>query len=145
MTLLTPYIFFNGNCIEAMNFYKSCIGGKLDLMTYGEAQTQAKTDISHVAQKDRIIHAALKRDSFLLMASDTPELPPNVGNNVQLSLKCDSHDEIEKIFKALSDNGTVTEPLHEAFWGAIFGMLTDKYGFNWMLTFENPKNKSQKL
>ena len=73
------------------------------------------------------------------MASDFEPGAPTVGDNVQLSLNCQSLEQIEKIFKALSEKGTVKMPLADTFWGARFGMLVDQYGFHWMLNFEKAK------
>lgn len=135
MISLNPYLFFNGNCTEAMNFYKSCLGGDLFVMTYGEARGEQ----SPPAQKNRIIHASLKKGNFMLMASDTPEEAPPKGGNVYLYLHCESQSEIEQFFKALSEGGSVNQSLRDEFWGSHFGMLTDKYGFHWMLSYEKPK------
>ena len=138
MSSLTPYIFLDGNCAEAMRFYEKCLGGNLHILTYGETQG----DACPAGAKDRVIHAALKTADFMLMASDTPGTPEHKvtpGSNVQLALNCNSLSEIEKTFKALSEKGKVVAPLHDAFWGAKFGMLIDRYGFYWMLTFEKDK------
>lgn len=71
------------------------------------------------------------------MASDCPPGQPVVtGNNVQLSASCSSREQIENLFKVLSAGGKVIQPLHDAFWGARFGLLMDRYGFYWMLSFE---------
>lgn len=118
-----------------MNFYKDLFGGELTITTYGEAQGAG----CPAGAKERIIHAALKRGDFLLLASDTPDSPPAIGNNIQLSLSCDSLEQIELFFEKLSDKGSANLPLHDAFWGARFGMLTDRYGFLWMLSFEKKK------
>ena len=78
--------------------------------------------------------------SALLMASDTmPGMPFQQGNNFSVNINCESLEEIERFFTALSENGKVTMPLHDAFWGARFGMLTDQFGVNWMFNFEKPK------
>jgi PhnB protein len=136
MNPITPYIFFNGHCREAMNFYKSIFGGELNMMTYKEAQGQGGCP---EGAENRIIHAFLKSGNLMLMASDTPDEKLTIGDNAQLSLSLDSNEQIESIYKALSEKGTPFLPLHDAFWGARFGMLTDRYGFRWMLSFD--KNK----
>ena len=105
-------------------------------MTYGETQGEG----CPVGAKDRVIHAALKGRDLLLMASDTPDDDELIkGTNVQISLNCESLSQIESQFKALSDKGSVNQPLHDAFWGARFGMLTDRYGVHWMLSFDTKK------
>lgn len=130
MASLNPYLFFNGNCREAMKFYERCFGGKLELMTYGDAKGEG----CPLAEKEKIMHAALTAKGLMLMASDRADKAPTPGDNVSLSLTCDSLSELEELFKALSDQGQVGLPLHDAFWGDRFGALTDRFGINWMLT-----------
>ena len=87
------------------------------------------------------MHARLtKGSSELLMASDTqPGMPLQQGNNVSVSVHCESVQEIDTFFAALSDKGAVSMPLQDMFWGARFGMLTDQFGIRWMFNFEHPK------
>ncbi|MEA9357309.1 VOC family protein [Bacteriovorax sp. PP10] len=135
MKTVTPYLIFNGNCKEAVNFYNSHLGGELFMTTYGEAP---QTDCPSGAE-NKIIHANLKKGDFNLMASDTPTGTAHVGDNIQLYLHCESREEVEKIYKGLSEGGTQKVPLNDTFWGAYFGMFTDKFGINWMLGFELPR------
>ncbi|HXF90306.1 MAG TPA: VOC family protein [Candidatus Nitrosotenuis sp.] len=137
MKPLTPYLFFNGNCRQAMDFYKQCFGGKLELMTYGQAPDDACPGGQPIdaKNKDKIMHSCLTQDEFSLMASDNPMGAPIVGDNVSLSIQCTSMDEIQKLFTALSDGGQITMPLADTFWGAHFGMLIDKFGIHWMLNY----------
>lgn len=129
------YLTFNGNCREAMTFYKSCIGGgQLDLMTFADAPG------SDPAHKDKIMHAKLSHNDFVLMASDgRPGTPVKIGENVHLSVDCKSRDEMLKVFNALAEKGKVTMPPEQQFWGAFFGMLTDRYGVHWMFNCETKK------
>jgi len=86
------------------------------------------------------MHARLAKGSAVLMASDTmPGMPFHQGNNFSVTMACESADEINRLFKAFGENGKVTMALHDAFWGARFGMLTDKFGINWMFNYELPK------
>ena len=134
MNAMTTYLFFDGECKEAMQFYKECLGGELFLMTYGEAPCETPDNL-----KDRIIHASLKNGSAVLMASDKGlDIPLNVGNNFKVSIGCDSMEELQKFFAALSEKGTVRMPLADTFWGAHLGMLTDKFGINWMVSLPTP-------
>jgi uncharacterized glyoxalase superfamily protein PhnB len=90
--------------------------------------------------KNLIMHATLSKGKTLLMASDArPGMPLQRGNDVWISINCDSLAEIENLFEAFSQNGTVRMALHDAFWGARFGMLTDQFGVQWMFNFELPK------
>lgn len=132
MNSLIPYLFFNGNCREAMNFYQQCFAGELKLMTYGDAPEEAN---DKKADKNEIMHSTLKNDSLTLMASDWPGGKANPGNNVHLNIDCVSKSEIETLFNKLSQEGKVIQPLADTFWGAHFGMLIDKYGIHWMLNY----------
>jgi PhnB protein len=127
---LNPYIAFNGNTREAMEFYKSVFGGKLDLNTYKESN--ASEDPS---EDDKIMHAMLQADNgIIFMASDTPKgMEYKPGTNISMSLSGDDEDELRGYFDKLSDGGTVTMPLTKALWGDTFGMFVDKFGINWMV------------
>ncbi len=137
MKPITPYLFFNGKCREALDFYKSIFGGDLTIVTYADGQNPNCPANS----QDRIMHGALRSGGLTIMASDTPtaDEPPIEGNQVQLSLDCGSLSEIESQFKTLSEKGSVIVALHDAPWGARFGMLEDRYGFQWMLSFDRAK------
>ncbi len=134
MTQLNPFIRLNGGkCREAMNFYKDCFGGELSFMTIGESP-MAK-DMSSEKQ-GFIMHAELKKDSFVLYGSDMMRDIAIIGDNVGMALNCESEVEIRDFFTKLSKNGEVFCPLSDAFWGALFGIVIDKYGVEWMLNFQ---------
>jgi len=128
-TQLNPYLTFNGNAREAMEFYRDVLGGSLETQTFAEAdQEMAEAD------RDKIIHAQLAAGAVTLMASDSmPGQPVEVGHNVSLSLQGSDQDALTRIFNGLADGGTVTMPMAEQFWGDTFGMLTDRFGINWMV------------
>lgn len=133
MNALNPYLNFKGNCRQAMTFYKKCLGGELELMTFGDAPGQAPAG----GEKDKIMHAHLKKGEVVLMASDCPPgVPLSTGNNVSLSLACENVKEQEQIFTMLAEGGKITLPLQDMFWGARFGMVTDQFGIHWMLNCE---------
>ncbi len=126
---LSPYLNFDGKCAEAMEFYHKIFGGKLDIQRFGDAPMQTPED-----QKNRVMHATLTNDIMSFMASDTqPGTPFNVGNNVHLSLAGTDEKMLTEIFNKLAAGGTTTMPLAKQFWGDTFGMLTDKFGINWMV------------
>ncbi len=134
MKALNTYLTFDGNAREAMNFYQKSIGGELCVFTFGESPMPCAE-----ADKDKVMHASLTNGAHVLMASDAPPgMPLTAGNNYTLNIACDSAEEAAKYFNALSQNGKVTMPLQETFWAASFGMLTDKFGINWMFNFEKP-------
>jgi PhnB protein len=133
-----PFLHFDGNCGEAMEFYKQSLDAELFLIRYSEAPG----DQSWVpaVSRNHVMHSTLKReDTALLMAADTVAGSPfQPGNNFSVTIECDSLDEINAFFTALSKGGTVTMPLQDTFWNAHFGMLTDKFGIRWMLNYPLP-------
>src|SRR5438128_12589490 len=132
MKAVVTYLNFDGNTRDAVKCCARCLGGELSIMPFSEAPEEAK---------DRVMHARITRNgSVLLMASDTlPDRPARPGNNFSISIDCETREEIDRLFAAFSENGKVTVPLQDAFWGARFGMVTDQFGVNWMFNFENPK------
>lgn len=135
---LNPYLAFQGNCREAMEFYKSVLGGELTLSTFGEGNPNSAED-----EKNLIMHALLDNGSLTFMASDgNKENKVNVGNNISMSISGPQDEEITKYFNGLAVGGKVELPLEKAPWGDKFGMLTDKFGINWMMNIsaEKPAN-----
>lgn len=126
---LIPYLGFNGNCEEAINFYKEVFDGEiLQLGRYGESPMETSDEL-----KDKIMHARLQFGDTLIMFSDMMgEKEAEAGSMISLSIDCDGIDQLEKVFGKMSAGGEVTMPLQDQFWGARFGMLTDKYGIHWM-------------
>jgi PhnB protein len=132
---INVYLTFDGECREAMTFYANVLGGELYLMPFADAPGFADKG------GDRIIHASVKKGDVVVMASDSmPGSPLQKGNNFSVSVGCESQEEEERFFAALSEGGTVTMPLQDTFWGARFGMLTDRFGIPWMFNFEKPKS-----
>ena len=135
MKEIATYLNFNGNRRDAMKFYERCLGGELHMMPFSEVPGNYPPEA-----KDRIMHARLTNGPAVLMASDTmPGMPFQQGTNFAIAVQCQSQEEIEKLFNAISEKGKVTMPLQDTFWGARFGMLTDQFGINWMFNFEKPK------
>lgn len=135
MAQLGPYLTFDGNCAEAMNFYKEVFGGELRMQKFGDAPMDSPAD-----SKDRIMHAHLGNGAFNLLDSDgMPGQAPIQGNNVTLNVGSETKEEQEKYFNKLAEGGKVTMPLQDTFWGANFGMLTDKFGMHWMFNTEHKK------
>ncbi len=136
MTSLSPYLNFDGKTEAAMKFYAETLNGKLELMRFGDSPMPAAPE-----HKNRIMHATLKVDGINLMASDTmPGQPVKQGTTVHLSLNFTDKGEQERVWKRLSEGGTVTMPLKDEFFGR-FGMLTDKFGMSWMLHFDTSAKK----
>lgn len=133
MKAIYPYLTFNGNCREAMTFYKKCLGGELRFQTIGESPL---SETMPRKMKRCILHAVLTNDEFVLMGSDmVDEDRLFKGNTVSLLLNCTSEKEIRSCYKKLSQGGRQTHPLQETYWNALFGGLTDRYGHAWMLHY----------
>jgi PhnB protein len=139
MTKVNPYLNFSGNCEEAFNHYKSIFGGDFTFvgrfkdMPPQEGYTMPEADLN------KIMHISLPiGGDTVLMGSDTGgEWAPNtiVGNNIQLSINTGSKADADRIFNALSQGGNTTMPMNQTFWGDYFGMCTDRFGINWMVSF----------
>lgn len=129
MTQINAYLNFNGRCREALTFYKECLGGELVMQKIAESPMAAQLPSE---MGNHILHGSLTKDGILLMGSDIRVNGLVPGNNVTLCLNC-RYDEISKYFDKLAAGGHVTTPLHQTFWGATYGELTDKFGMHWML------------
>lgn len=135
MSTLTcnPYIFFQGNCREAMEFYQNIFGGELYFQTHEESGQDASSE-----WKDKIMHAALTQGAVTLMGSDTEQASSRAAK-ITLSLNGDEEKELTDIFNRLSEGGEVQYPLKKEFWGDIFGSFTDKFGVEWMVSIATKK------
>ncbi|MEH1017033.1 VOC family protein [Micromonospora sp. CPCC 206060] len=132
---LNPYLTFNGNAREAMEFYHSVFGGQLRISTFGEFGS------SDPAIADKVMHAMLTTDrGYLLMASDTaPGMPYDPGNIITCSLSGDPGEGLEEAWEKLSDGGTVTMPFEKQMWGDLYGMCIDRFGIPWMVDIAQPQ------
>ncbi|TAH33833.1 VOC family protein [Candidatus Saccharibacteria bacterium] len=130
---LNSYIHFNGNAKEAMDFYQSVFGGEV----YSDTFAKFASDAMPVAEadKDKIMHAFLKGDNGIeLMGSDTPShMEFQDGARLSLTVNGDDETLLRSYWDKLSDGGTVIVPLDKSPWGDTFGMLTDKFGIDWMV------------
>jgi PhnB protein len=132
---LNPYISFDGNARQAMEFYKSVLGGTLTLSTFSEFGAQDSPEA------DKIMHGMLESDSgFTLMGADAqPGMEHKPGNNFAVSLSGDNGDELRGYWDKLSDAGAVSVPLEKQMWGDEFGMCTDQFGIAWMVNIGQPQ------
>lgn len=130
---LHPYLFFKGDCRQAIEFYKSIFGGELSMQTYAESGTKIEG-----MSPDHIMHVSLDTPDFTIMASDTTEASPQSAK-VTLSLVGDDEKRLTKAFDALCDGATNVVPLRKEFWGDTFGTLTDKFGVDWMVDIAPPQ------
>ncbi|HXC05723.1 MAG TPA: VOC family protein [Bacteroidia bacterium] len=134
-TASNVYLTFNGNCREAMTFYNECIKGEIHIMDFGDAPVPVAAD-----GKKLVLHSNIKKDGILIMASDTtPDRNVAIGGNVSISINCSGRAEADAFYAGLGAGGKQTMPMQQTFWGAYFGMLTDKFGVQWMFNFDEPK------
>ncbi len=131
MLQLDSYLFFDGNCADAMRFYERTLGGKLQLMTHGDSPMAAQTP---PGSANRIMHARLELDGRVLMASDSMVGYPYEGmKGFSLSLNYPAAAEAQRMFAALAEGGKITMPIAKTFWAEAFGMLVDRFGTPWMV------------
>ncbi|MEI9946471.1 MAG: VOC family protein [Chitinophagaceae bacterium] len=138
MTTINIYLTFNGNCEEAFTFYKSVFGGEFPYIgRFGEMPTEDGTKLTGDDAK-RIMHVSLPiSKETMLMGSDTTSewaAGYSAGNNFSISVNTDTKEEAGRIFDGLSTGGKVVMPMNKTFWSEYFGMFTDKFGVNWMVS-----------
>ena len=140
ITTLNPYLFFNGNAAEAIKLYERALGAVTEaFQRYGEVggAPDEQRKVPEEMQK-RIIHASLRVGDTRFMVSDTVNDTRPAEGNVDVVLQFDDPDDMKQRFEALSAGGRVTLPLHDTFWNATFGTLTDAYGIRWMFNYTKP-------
>jgi PhnB protein len=129
---LNPYISFNGQARQALEFYQSVLGGELAVNTFGDF---AQAGGGHDAVADQIMHGQLETDAgFTLMCADNPpgeKLTP--GNNHAISLSGDDDEMLRANWQKLSEGGNVMVKLEKQMWGDEFGMCADRFGVTWMV------------
>ena len=139
---LNTYLHFGDNCRQAFEFYRLVFGEEFTwIVTFADGPDDMPPVPDH--EKDLIMHVSLQIGDSVLMGSDSTSAfgpPPNMGNNYSISISADSREETDRLFAALSDGGNVAMQPADMFWGAYFGMCTDKFGINWMLSHESSGN-----
>ena len=132
---LNPYVSFDGNARQALEFYEEVFGGTLTLNTFGEYGAQ------DTLSADKVMHGLLETPSgFTLMAADTPPGQDHrPGNNIAVSLSGDDAEELRGYWQRLSEAGTVSVPLEKQMWGDEFGMCVDRFGIAWMVDIGQPQ------
>ncbi|MCU1380410.1 MAG: hypothetical protein JWN29_3393 [Acidimicrobiales bacterium] len=131
-----PYLYFGGNCRDAFTRYQEIFGGELTLLPMKDMPSDQPVPAD---QAELIMHAALKVENDLLMASDDPttdSFGPVQG--MQVNYAVTDVDEAKRVFEALADGGDVTLPIAETFWSPAFGMCVDRFGTPWMVSAEGP-------
>src|SRR3954464_1848435 len=128
---VNSYLTFNGNCESAFKFYEKCLGGKIQALMPHEGTPMA----SHVPEnwRSKILHAAMSLGDELLMGSDAPPEHYQKPQGFSVTLNLNDTAESERIFRELSQDGSIQMPLQETFWAKRFGMFTDRFGIPWMI------------
>ena len=136
---VNPYIAFKGNCQEAIDFYKDALGAEV-LFT----QTYGNSPMAKMGPADAIMHCTIKvGESNIMMCDDMRPEAGDAGSNISLAVGLNDTDRAKTIFNNLSDGGNVTMPLDKTFWAEAFGMLTDKFGINWMVNCDAPQTEEK--
>jgi PhnB protein len=146
MAAVNPYLTFNGNCEEAFNFYKSVFGGEFPYIgKFKDMPPMENCAPIPESEAEKIMHVSLPiGHETSLMGSDSSEAfgqSTTMGNNFSISINADSKEEADTLFNGLSAGGKKTMPMDETFWGAYFGMFTDKFGIHWMVNFDSQPAK----
>ena len=135
---LTIYLYFNGNCREVFEFYRSIFGGEFDMISTFREGPEGMPLPEDVL--NQVMHVSYPIGSSVLMGSDMPSEfgpTPVQGSNFSISYTSSSREEADELFAKLSDGGTVTMPMEDQFWGAYFGSCIDKFGISWQLNTEH--------
>jgi len=141
MRKINVYITFNGDCEEAFNFYRSVFGGDFQFIGRYKDVPPSERELFQPGNEEKIMHVSLPiSKETILMGCDSAELHGGgtvVGDNISLSIDTDSKEEANQLFAALSAGGKVKMPMAETFWGAYFGVLTDRFGINWLINCDS--------
>jgi PhnB protein len=136
MTQINPYLNFNGNTEDAFNHYRNIFGGDFE-MVMRFRDTPGCEEMPE-AEKNGIMHIALMIGNNVLMGTDVPKSMEQVkfGTNSSISISVDSRAEADRVFNGLAEGGNVQMPMDDMFWGAYYGMLTDRFGVQWMVSYD---------
>lgn len=132
---MTPYLHFDGRAREAMEFYRSVLGGELQVMTFGDMGAEGP-----VPPPQGVMHSYLGTpDGFALMASDgDPQRPTGAPSGISVSLSGDEPEKLRGFFAGLAEGGVVDVPMEKQMWGDEFGELTDRFGVRWLVNASAP-------
>jgi PhnB protein len=132
-----PYLFFDGRCQEALDYYVSALGAKVEMsMRFKDSPEPAGHGQMPPGSENNVMHASFRIGDSVIMASDGFGKGNPVFQGVSLSLSVNSAAEADRYFSALAKGGTVQQPLIKTFFSPSFGMVTDKFGVHWMVVVE---------
>lgn len=129
-----PYLFFDGHCEEAIEFYRQALGAKVEmLMRYKDSPEPPPPDLALPGMEDKVMHASFRIGDSIVMASDDCTRTQISFQGFQLSLTVSDDVEAERRFTALAEGGQVKMPLAKTFFATKFGMVVDRFGVSWMV------------
>ncbi len=132
--VIQPYLFFGGRCEEALEFYRTALGAQVDfLMRYKESPEPQPAGMLPLGFENKVMHTTFRISGNTLMASDGCGEPPNFAG-FSLSFAAPTEAGAKQAFTALAAGGKVKMPLTKTFWSPCFGMLTDRFGLDWMIS-----------
>lgn len=130
-----PYLFFNGRCEEALDFYRTVLDAKVDMMMrYRESPEPLPPDMLAPGMEEKVMHVTFRIGDSVVMASDAQSSGSAEFQGFSLSVSLADEAAVERVFKALADGGQIRMPLTKTFWSPRFGMVTDRFGVGWMVT-----------
>lgn len=140
MTTISTYLNFDGNCEEAFHFYQKAFGGTFNHVA--KFKDMPPSDEFPMSEEDlnKIMHISYTIGNTILMGSDVGNEWTHglkIGNNFSISINTDTVKEADRLFELLTQEGEIKRPLEKMFWGEYFGMFTDKFGINWMISCKN--------
>jgi PhnB protein len=140
--IVQPYLFFNGSCEQAVEFYKKALGAEVQMMMrYKESPEPPPPGMVPPGFENKIMHTSFRVGETIVMASDGCSSEKSTFEGFSLSLAVSTEAEVDRFFNALSEGGTVGMPLMKTFWSPRFGMVTDKFGVGWMITVATDAHK----
>ena len=135
---IEPYLHFGGTCEEALNFYRDVLGARIDMiMRFSESPEPLPPGMVPPGSENHVMHASFRIGDSKIMASDGCG-PKDGFTGFSLSVAVTTEEEAERAFSALAQGGEVGMPLARTFWSPRFGMVTDKFGVNWMVNMVAP-------
>jgi PhnB protein len=133
--VVQPYLFFNGSCEQALEFYGTALGAKVEMMMrYKESPEPPQPGMVPPGFENKIMHSSFRVGQTTVMASDGNSTSKARFEGFFLSLSVPDEKEADRVFAALSDGGVVRMPLAKTFWSPRFGMVTDRFGIGWMIS-----------
>ncbi|HMF46961.1 MAG TPA: VOC family protein [Candidatus Udaeobacter sp.] len=139
---IEPYLFFNGRCEEAIEFYRKALGAEVEtLMRYKESPEPPPPGMVPPGFENKIMHCSLRIGQTTVMASDGSSADKASFEGFSLGLHHSNEAEASRAFNALADGGKIKMPLTKTFWSPLFGMVEDRFGIGWMINLAPPTQK----